>query len=61
MQFDTEAPAMLSQWWRSDSCARAYERANKAKAERIAKCRDAFNARQEQLKRDVETWSEVNP
>lgn len=53
-----ESVAMLSKWWMSESCKRAFERVEKARKERIAKLVKSQQAKQEQLKRDVENWRE---
>jgi hypothetical protein len=47
---------LLSQWWRTESCRRAFARAMQKRNERIAKVRAQFAARKAQLARDVETW-----
>lgn len=47
---------LLSKWWQSDSCRQAFERADKARAERLAKVRRQFAERQEKLRTDVENW-----
>lgn len=49
---------LLSKWWRTDSCAKAFDRAKEKRQERIAKVRADFSAKQEKLARDVELWSE---
>lgn len=52
--------ALLSKWWQTESCRQAFERADKARAERLAKVRKAFEERQAKLKTDVENWKEPN-
>jgi hypothetical protein len=46
----------LAKWWRSESCAQAFERAKRAKRERIEKLKQSVTAKVDKLKRDVEQW-----
>ena len=48
---------LLSKWWQSDSCKRAYAQAEAKRAERIERMKREVSARRETLKREVEDWS----
>jgi len=49
---------LLSKWWTTESAQRAFDRAKAKRQEQITKVRAGFQAKQEKLARDVETWTE---
>ena len=56
----TASTVQLSQWWRSDSCKRAFKRVESQRRERIAKLKLQLEQKKQEQQHEIDNWKEQN-